>query len=153
MRLKLMKRLFIFLSILLISAISCSSQKQLNQNDSPVLEQATYSYWSVSVPGIPDGQERGIDLTFRLNNLPADTSPVHVIFDRRKSYVPVQKESTDAGRIYTARIILESAVLDSVSESSELSDRIVMMNEKGEQSYIPIENARPSGADTKQPLR
>jgi hypothetical protein len=134
-----MKQLFIFATIVLLCAVaSCRAQHELSHNEESISAWVEYSYWSVPVPGSPELEERGIDLIITTNAWKEEYEPLYVIFDQRKSFLPEVEEVNKPTAVLRARVVLDSQLLDVVSEKSDLSDRLVYRRSDGTEGYIEI---------------
>jgi hypothetical protein len=133
-----MRTYFIFLLLLSILLAYCSSTQHLPSGETENPVSAGYYHWTATVQEHAGHHERGTDLRLTLKNWPEDHIPAYVIFRNKKSF-PAQAEKQDEQTLMiSARIVHESAVLETLSETVSLSDRLVYHKPGGEPGYIEI---------------
>ncbi len=125
-------------TLLLLTLASCASQNQVTLEADNYQAAAEYRYWSTPVPGSTELEEKGIDLIITLHQWHEDYEPLYAVFDQRKSFLPVVTKHDNSTAVITARIILESHLIDEFSEKTELSDRLVYRRSDGSEHYFKI---------------
>lgn len=126
--------------IFLLFAGCASSNNATNGKDKLTVTKASYQDWTGRSP-VPDGGlERGTDLLIYLEGWPSGQSPDFVIFRGKKSF-PARIQETDNHQVKIhARIVHESGILMEVSETTDLSDRLVFTKPGGEHGFVHIED-------------
>ncbi len=135
-----MRVIFICLiALFFLQIASCaSSDKATNGAEMLTVTKATYQDWTGRSP-VPDGGlERGTDLRIHLEGWPAEQSPDFVIFRGKKSFPAQIQEQSNNQVIIHARIVHESGILMEVSETTDLSDRLVFTRPDGEHGLVDI---------------
>ena len=138
-----MKPAFIFVIVLVgVCLAGCTSSKNMaNPEEMHVygtVTKATYQNWSGQSPVPFGGLERGTDLVLHIEEWPEEQTADYVVFRRKKSFpARIVERSNDRVEIH-ARIMHESRILMEVSESVDLSDRLVFTRPDGETGFVEI---------------
>jgi hypothetical protein len=135
-----MNRPILYLFALLMMIAGCSTSQKADHNKNPHIVKAGYHHWShVPLQGstVP---ENGTDLALIVKNLPAGAKPATIIYHHRKSFQPVITDTTKAGIVMSARIVIASSVLHDLSEKTDRSDRFIYQTADGATNYIKIEH-------------
>ena len=134
-----MKKLFIPLVALLLSTLSCSSVKNMGQEDKMQIITAEYKKWSEPPVQNSDVPEKGTDLFVTVQDWPQDAVPVYIVYQNKKSFKPEIADSSDNHTVIKGRIITTSSVLEGRPGKTELSDRLTYTTAKGDTSYVEID--------------
>jgi len=103
-----------------------------------VVEKAVFNEWNEASPVKSELRERGTDLELIVRNWPEEAKPEYIIYNNRKSFPAEIADSLKTGVLIRARIIKRSAVMDQISKSVSLSDRLVYLTPDGNTSFIKI---------------
>jgi hypothetical protein len=134
-----MKQLFIFY-LLLLFGFGCAHQKSANHNNPNLVLSAEAVEWRSFAPGEDDFTEHGVDLTIKLSDQFNEAQFRYVIYDGRKSF-PVTVHTAENSTLWVqARVIYESDLLADTSTRSDLTDRLVFLDEDGTTDFTPIQS-------------
>jgi hypothetical protein len=134
-----MKLFSIYLVSLLVAITACSTLKH-TKSTAPRIVKADYHNWNkppIQGSTIP---ERGADLTVIVKNFPSDAAPQSIIYNHYKSFPPHITDTTDAGVVMNARIITASSVLQTISQKTGLSNRLIYKTADGKSHFLKIDD-------------
>lgn len=139
---ELMKKHFISITFILFIFYSCATSKQCVPTDNGFIIFGTYQHWFESVPGESEITERGVDIILNLKDDVSIPDPLHLIFDKRKSFYfsLTRPEDGDSANTIEATILLESSLFNEISERIQLSDRLVYRDGDGNLRYEKLED-------------
>jgi uncharacterized protein YcfL len=135
-----MKTFFIFIITFSFCLAGCSSSQDTASKKNMQIVNATFSSWSESPQAGSDIPERGVDLKVTIRNWPQEYQPNYIAYDGRKSLSVTLSDSTNNSVTVTGRIVRTSGVLAEISESIDVSDRLVFTDQDGDTGFIEIDN-------------
>ena len=139
-----MKFIILFTTSIFLFSSGCSSTENTASNEHIQVLNATYNNWSHPPVGNSDLPEVGTDLTVTVKNWPSDFTPEYIIYNNRKSLSASVSDSTDENKTISGKIIRSSSKLPKTSETVSQSDRLVYINEDGEEKNIEISDWKSS---------
>jgi len=131
-----MKRKFIFILLISILVWSCKSSEPPKESTSGQPFEITVQHWFANPDSDSNFTERGIDVTIIFHEGDRTLTPEYVIFNDRKSFTPIITPTVENFYKIEARIILESSLLQQISERVNQTNRLVFTNSDGEYLYI-----------------
>lgn len=133
-----MKAKIIFTALISLLFLSCKTSQlpEEPQPDQPF--DVTIQYWFANPDSDSNFTERGIDLTLHFQNHDFSLNPEYVIFNERKSFPPMITPADEDGYQIEARIILESSRLQNTSERVNQTNRVVFINDEGDEVYYDV---------------
>ena len=134
-----MKNLFIPLLVFLLSALSCSSVKDIGQEGKMQIISAEYKKWSEPPVQNSDVPEKGTDLFVTVQHWPKDAAPVYIVYEHKKSFKPEIADTSDNHTVIKGRIISTSSVLEGRPGQTKLSDRLTYTTAEGDTAFVEID--------------